>query len=245
MDLLKQLQADVVGRLASCPDFADVDIMAQEGTGEAKTTALRDRMNKVMAGVRKTNGRAGVGVLVEMPAVRIEAQSRDLPGPQPTVQIGLVICEAEHVNKGDKGTGKSAESLGFTALSLLHLFQSRQGMIFYAADDAMTAVEVDEEITASVSYQVTITTPLAVTPWAKAGAPWVSEAEGVCTIEAGPGDAVYYTIDPLAYPRAGDPAAVLYDGPFTVPPGTVSIRAAAYSYQPATVGSDVTELLLL
>jgi len=239
MDLLKQLQLDLAARLQSCPDFDHVDVVVQDGTGEKTIGVMRDRLEKIMSGARKTKGKSGLGVLVLMPVVAVKTASRDLPGPQMEIQCPIQVMENHTYNRGEKGTGISAESLAFTILSLGHHFQSRPGTLFFASETAIEPAETDAEMQADIAYQVNLGSPLGVQPFAKCATPRIVLHEGMATLLAATGTSIYYIIGNEGFPWAGDKCAVAYTVPFAVTAGQV-IRTAAYADD--AVGSDVTEL---
>lgn len=239
MDYLDQLQKDLSARMLSCPDFDHVDVSEQDATGAKKISSLRDRINRVLGGLKKTKGRAGLAVLVMKPVVRVEKNEQGLPGPQMNVHCVLQFLECHEINRGAKGTGISAENLGFTALALTHLWQSRPSTLFMAAETAMEPAEVDEEMAADIAYQVNLTTPLPTTPLNKCETPTVIVHEGMATIFAKAGERAFYTLSEDALPWQGEPTAVAYGEPFAVTSGQI-IRAASYS--DTAVGSDVFEI---
>ena len=238
MELLKDLQRDIQGRLMSCPDFACVNVLLQEGNGGKKIETLRDSLDRVLTGVTKTNGKSGLGVLIPMPEVRVESQMQGIPGPQINVRISVQIIENETINRGERGTGITAESLAFTVLALGHLFQCRATMILIADEKAIELAELDDEMAGTVAYQVNFTSPMSTQPFAKCTAPTPAWTAGTLTISGMIGADTWFTLDG-SYPRPGVQAAQLYAAPVAVPEGT-TIRAATYLTD--YTGSDISEL---
>jgi hypothetical protein len=238
MELLKDLQRDVQGRLMSCPDFAHVAVLLQEGNGGKKIETLRDTLNRVLSGLSKTNGKSGLSVLIPMPEVRVESNMQGVPGPQINVRISVQVIENETINRSDKGTGITAESLAFTILGLGHLFQCRATMILIADEKAIEAAELDDEMAGTVAYQINFTSPMSTEPYAKCTAPTLDVTSGSLSITGQSGAEHYFTLDG-SFPRPGVQAAQLYAAPVAVQAGTV-IRAATYLTE--YTGSDVTEL---
>lgn len=237
MKLLKQIQQDIEGRLMSCPEFAHVDVSIVTGNGGKVVSVLRDLLERVLTGLKLTQGRAGLSVLILMPEVRIEENMRTVPGPQIDLRCGVQVVENDEVNRGPKGTGITAESLAHTVLSLLHLWQPRAGVLLLAEREAITAAEIDEEMPATIAYQINFSTPMSTAPAARCTAPEGAYASGVMTLTGMAGADIWFTTDG-SFPRPAAQGSSLYATGVTLPVGTL-VRAACYKADIS--GSDIIE----
>lgn len=237
MQLLRQIQDDIQGRLLSCPEFAHVDVSIVTGNGGKIVSVLRDLLNRVLTGLKVTQGKAGLSVLILMPEIRIEETMRTVPGPQIDLRCGVQVIENDEVNRGTKGTGITAESLAHTVLSLLHLWQPRSGVLLLADRDAVTVADIDEEMPATIAYQVNFSTPMSTSPAARCIAPTPEYAIGSMTLTGQSGAEHWFTTDG-SFPRPAAQGSILYAGAVALPVGTF-VRAA--SYLPDVAGSDIIE----
>lgn len=237
MLLLRQIQADIEGRLLSCPEFRHVDVSVVTGNGGKNVAVLRDLLQRVLTGLKITEGKAGLSVLILMPEIRIEEAMRTVPGPQIDLRCAVQVIENDEVNQGPKGTGITAESLAHTVLSLLHLWQPRGGVLLLADKDAVTVAEIDEEMPASIAYQVNFSTPMSTAPAARCIAPTPAYEAGALTLTGQSGAEHWFTTDG-SFPRPAAQGSILYAGAVSLPVGTL-VRAA--SYLPDVAGSDVIE----
>lgn len=238
MQLLKTIQTDLQGLLMSCSDFASVDVCIQEGNGNKSVELTRDRLNRVLSGLKKTNDKAGLSMLIPMPEVRIESGMQGVPGPQVNLRMSVQVVENSSVNRSDKGTGITAESAAFTVLALGHLFQLGSGTILLADERGIEPAELDDEMTADVAYQVNFTLPMSTQPLPKTSAPVLSVNGGGELVLLGQVGAKHVVTLDGSFPWPGAPGALVYDAPF-VPAEGSRIRAA--SYAPDALGSDVVE----
>jgi hypothetical protein len=241
MQLLKSIQTDLQGLLMSCADFASVDVCIQEGNGGKSVELTRDRLNRVLSGLKKTNDKAGLSMLIPMPEVRIEAGMQGVPGPQINLRVSVQVVENAGVNRSDKGTGITAESAAFTVLALGHLFQLGSGTILLADDRGIEPAELDDEMGADVAYQVNFTVPMSTQPLPKTSAPALSVNGGGELVLLGQVGAKHVVTLDGAFPWTGARGALVYDAPFLLPAGS---RVRAASYLPDSLGSDIAELML-
>lgn len=237
MQLLADLQRDILGRLESCPEFHHVCLQVLSTNGEKGTASVRDQIENALTGITLTNGKCGLGAVIVIPEVVVEDNMRGVPGPQIALNCTVQVMENDLFNRGDQGTGITAESLAFTVLSLLHLWQPGGGIMLLAAREAIQPAEAAEDLSATNCYAVNLTAPMATQPAAKVNAPSLDVAAGVLTLSGVIGAEHWFTLDGT-FPRPMAPTAQLYTATVSVPSGAL-IRAA--SYQTDAAGSDVTE----
>jgi hypothetical protein len=184
---------------------------------------------------------AGVlpGAVIEVLMPMVKTENPNAPGPLCTVEQRFIVKENPTVNlavdenNNPLGTNLTAEMIAARLVRIMHQW-GIEGVktSWYAAPDCITP---NRDYLPLVAYDVVVYCTMQFTPLPRAATPTITEPESLtvalaCATE---GASIYYTTDASA-PWSGNPAAVLYTVPFTVPSGTV-VRFAAFA--PTYIGS--------
>ncbi|HEY3861645.1 MAG TPA: FN3 associated domain-containing protein [Verrucomicrobiae bacterium] len=219
---IESVQPDVYYKLLSEPWFADIAIF------RVRQKRLDTEVGRALAGLAGRNGKGGASIEVQMPTLK--SALPDTAGPVCTLEQRFIVKEQPSVNQGANGTGLSAERIAVNLAQTFQLFflgGALQG--FYTAPvfyEYINAAEGAPFISLAVALRATFSlTALtrAITPAASAAGQAVTLADR----QPGGGSALYYTTDG-SFPGPGNPAAILYNNPFTVAGGT-AVRTAAYN----------------
>jgi hypothetical protein len=237
----EQLQLDCFGRVSAADYFSDVEVIHDRPRSADAAILIETRIDNVLAGLNKKNGKAGAVVRVLMPA--FDVPEPEMPGPYGERIIILRSIENPMVNMGTNGSGKSAEDIADNVLAELNDFRPGPFDILYSARRAIEPVEALLK-KGQIAYDVSLRQKGGLTPVIKAAMPTIAQDEsGVALTSATDGASIYYTIDG-SYPWPGNDQAILYDAPFAVEP-PLSLRAIAYAtgFHASDVASaDITPL---
>lgn len=178
---------------------------------------------EVLAYITPRNGRFGAGIIVEKPG--FEVGHPNLPGPEGDITIELLVLEDRITNNSpSEGTGLPADQICQIIMDALHWQQWEGFGQIYCDRSAMVAAKDFQPLDA---YRVKFRLRLSRSQTAKVQQPVITETSGAITLAClTSGAQIYYTTD-SSYPGRSNPAAILYDGTFTVDVGTV-VNAAAY-----------------
>lgn len=232
--ILQQLQEDIAARLGANSAFTYVPITVVNPLDEDEATLIQTRIDEQLSGYITKAGKAGLACLVLVP--ELNARNPDLPGPQLDAEIIIRVIENPLVNRGADGVQVTPEEQAMTVLGLLHLWSPYNYAVFYAAErGALSQVQIKDRI----AWDVKMTLPLGVQPFAKTGSPQMA-ISGADVILGGPdGSQVYYTLDD-SLPTATN--GTLYEGPFTL---TASATLRAVAVKAGSADSDVRQATIL
>ena len=222
-----QLQADVAGALLSDPGLSLVNVVQYR-----KLRALSEVDASAIYAVPRS-GKAGAGVLVEMPTLEVPAPN--LPGPSGQLVVSCAVIEEPNLNmEASSGTLLAAEEVAQMVLDILHgLVIEGTGSLY--AD--RSAIKPAEEFQGLVAYRVSLRL-MSLRPQSdRVATPTITENGLNVTMACGTAGAdMYYTQDG-SFPGPGNSAAVKYTQTFAVT-GAV-LRWAAF--KAGMVGSHVGE----
>lgn len=245
---IEQIQPDLYYKLQSEPLFAPIVIFKQR---ELRTSSeIDERLANLTGDSRQaTTKKPGASITVKMPKFR--NANANAPGPLSEVILTATIkenprinIEAVDENQKQIGTGISGEQWAQNVWQIWHGF-TLQGIMqtIYAAEVKPTTEFEDLDL---LSWDVTLlgTYPLQAPLFIYT--PNVNTIGTTVTLTANLGVvpttnpqpsqvAIWYTTD-ASFPGSGNPTALPYSAPFTVPHGTI-VRWAAYA--PGYNGSDV------
>jgi hypothetical protein len=161
------------------------------------------------------NGKAGCGVLVEMPTIIVEHPAS--PGPQELLMVTCAVIEEPNLNlEPSSGTLMDAESVGRLVKKFMHGWFIRQKGELYAQRSAMTPTE---DFPGLVAYRVGGAIQLAEDIWPRLTAASVA-SPAPFTVELQPAEdaddevKIYFTTDG-SLPGSENPEAKLYEGAIT------------------------------
>ncbi|HEV2329247.1 MAG TPA: chitobiase/beta-hexosaminidase C-terminal domain-containing protein [Verrucomicrobiae bacterium] len=217
------LQEDIGFALNSDSEFANINVQLERKELYSSEVALATVWQTVKGGA------SGIGVVVAMPKVNVQAPN----GPLEFVcRQRLTVLEEPNINQTPgTGTQEFAEDVGTYLLRLLHEYSLAQDITLYANGEAMIpnrdyagirGVDVD----LFYKFSPAQLTRCATVPIAFAG-PTGDPPVYSCTLTcATMGATIYYTTDGT-FPGPANGAAQVYGNPFNVAGGT-QVRAAAY-----------------
>ena len=196
----------------------------------------------VRADGKQTKGGATIEVL--MPDMDSAIPSS--PGPNSTVNQIFLVKTMDLVNLGANGVGLSCEQIAAQIAQTFHNFftnVTRMGS-FYTAPQYYRRIhsgfQENGDLQPFVTFEVTLQADLVPDAMPQTASPTVTYENPVCAItdnQPGGGSTIYYTIDG-SFPGAGNPAALVYNGPFNVQSGA-TVSAAAYTPGSTSTGSMV------
>lgn len=235
--ILERMQSDLAFRLRSDSFFDDISI-AQERTGFTAAD-----LTEKLGVLNQSSGRAGLFVLVKMPAIDL-AENTSAPGPPLLVRLRLEVRENRNLNSSSAtGTGKSAENTILRILQALHHYEAGLdfGVIYRAADRAVTPLKPDRstigyaaDFSAVISPENISQAPRpAITLTPQGGDNYLAEITSARQLAT-----IYYSTD-RSFPASSNPDATRYTAPFPVTAGQ-HLRAATYLTD--SLGSHVAEL---
>jgi hypothetical protein len=207
---------------------ADKGVIAQDVSEGLTTYSKREGGTKV-----------GAGIIVLPPIV--DPDDAEVLGGIMNPTYTLRVLEDPTINRGSQGTGIPALSIA-RRLVMVHHFARSVGIIgmlrakkpaIVPFNDAIAPVAYEVVLVASEEYfasVIKVETP-SIAP--NGGAPVYPQAVTLACGTAGA--SIYYTIDG-SYPRAGNPAALLYAAPFNVN-AAATVRACAF--KAGLIASDV------
>jgi hypothetical protein len=226
MELIERIQPDIAAKLASEGYFSDI------GVFQIREERIQADIDKALAGLVAKAGKIGVAVEVMMPM--IVNPTVNAPGPQCVIQQLVRVKENPVLNLTNRGTGKTAESIGVKIVQVLHHFQlAGIAQTFYPSDDVMVP---NRDFLPMVTYDVKMLATFPMDSLLKCPNTGISESGGSVTLTCAlAGASIYYTTNET-FPGPGNAAAHVYAAPFAVSSGTV-VRSAAY--KAGYIGSDV------
>lgn len=214
-----QLQEDLYHLLLSAGTLADINVV------QHRRLRLAAELEISTLWQMPRNGKAGCGVLVNMPEVQVG--HANLPGPEFVTTISFSVVEEPNLNFAPGGTQLSAEEVAQRVAELLHGYAGGNwgGALFAKGAVVTPDTDFPEGL---LAYKVTLNLRLVRTQTARVATPTVSiDGENLTTLAcATAGAAIYYTLDG-SFPGSGNPAATLYSAPFTPEVGQ-ELRWAAY-----------------
>ena len=224
---LVQMQADGAGALLSDGRLGSVNVVQYR-----KLRAQSEVDASAIYAVPR-NGKAGAGVLMEMPTLVVPKPN--LPGPSGQFVVTCVALEEPNMNmEPTTGTLVSAEDIAQIVLEILHGLVIEGVGALYA--DERPIVPADE-FAGLVGYRITLRLASLRPQTERVATPTIVEQGLQVTFAcATAGAAIYYTMDG-SFPGPGNPEALRYASSFTMT-GAV-LRWAAYLA--GMVGSNVGE----
>lgn len=217
---LLQAQLDLFGVISCYPGLTNVNTVIE------RRQQLQQVVDRQTIYSTKRNGRAGAGILVELPLAK--NRRPNVSGPVLDWMFPITFVEVPGINNvADTGTNISAEDGMQMVLEAVHEH----------ADDLLGTFQAEgfDSITdfpGCVVYRATFkvigkNNP-AVTP--RTGTVTVTFSGGNCTLACAndPTADIYYTLDGSFPASIGGGTSTLYAGPFAVATGQV-VRAAAWA----------------
>jgi hypothetical protein len=243
---IESVQPDVFFKLASEPYFYPVTLL------NIREKRLDTEVLNSLKGIGITSASANknirpgtkAGATIEVLFPTLLQPLEDTPGPVCTLQQKFLVKTQETINQGANGTGLSVEQIAVNLAQLFQLFflgNSIQG--FYASGDFYEYVILDRD-QPFICVAVTLKATFSLAALARQVSPAYADVNiaGTDTVtltdrQPGGGSAIFYTADG-SFPGPGNPAAIPYSGPFTVPSGTI-VRAAAYAQTRSPSGAPI------
>jgi len=214
-----QLQDDLLQVLLSSDTLANVNIVSYY------KLRLQEEINYSAVCLTPRNGRAGCGVVIEVPT--FEVNSPNVTGPIGDIVHSLVVVEEPTMNhEPTNGTLLTAYQVAQILLDVLHQWSNGGSGQVYAAARAIADEPAFQPGLLALRVQVKQKEVRAQTP--RCAQPIVSETTGFVTLAcATPGATMYYTLDGTA-PAPSNPGAQKYVAPFQTQSGQ-TIRYAAWA----------------
>lgn len=216
-----QLQEDLTQALLSATQLANINIV------QLRKLRLQSEVDSAVIYTKQRNGKAGCGILVEMPTG--EVKKPNVPGPELTLVCSFLVVEQPMINLNPTtGTQMTAEEALQNVLDIFHQWQVDDMGAFYAAPKPFEPVDATP---GTVAYRVRFTLASPKQPTVRLTQPSIAENALEITLANSadnPDAAIYYTTDG-SYPAKTEvnPGSTLYTVPFTVNSGD-TIRWAAY-----------------
>ena len=237
---IEQIQPDLYYKLLSEQVFAPIVIFKERE--ERTSSQIDERLANVTGDSRQGQQKLpGASITVKMP--QFASFNSNAPGPFGEVVVTLVVKENPRINiEATGGTGISAEQWAQNILQTLHDFYV-QGTceIIYAVS---VTPNKEFEYLNLLAYNVVLRAAYPLDFPARCPMPTentvgqtVTLIPGICPgVLPPPNPVIYYTTDG-SFPGSGNPNAVIYTAPFTVPNPTV-VRWAEYAagFQGSAVG---------
>jgi len=222
-----QLQTDFAHALRGDDWLRNVNIVTRHDLNNPDTLKLlpdKTLAAEVLCYITPRNGRKGCGVIVEVPEVSVA--SGNLPGPEFDLTLTCLILEDPMTNLGPAtGTLKPADQVAQRILEVGHGWRVEPYGEFFARGASLREA-ADFEPLRAFRCQLNLKLPRTQTTRVALAESSISEDANVITLTVPDGAQIYYTLD-ATFPGPGNPAATIYDGPFTATAATV-IRWAAY-----------------
>ena len=241
MNDLVQLQTDLTQGLLAEPALQFINVV------QYRKLRLQSEIDWSAVYARPRNGRAGCGVLVEMPA--FEVWHPNVPGPVGNLVLSCVVLEEPNLNNDPAtGTGLSAEAVSQFILNSSHQWEIGGAGVLSAVREAIRGLWRTEDLRSAlaksslrdaiwdalrfeglVAYRVKLSLQAAPPLTPRVAAPLASVTGGQLNLACATANAqLYYTLDGT-FPGAANPTAALYTSPLPVPPSGTLLRAAAYA----------------
>jgi hypothetical protein len=213
-----QLQADIYHLLLSADTLADVNVV------QFRKLRIDSQADVSTLWQMPRNGKAGIGILVEMPEV--ETAHANLPGPEFVTSLPLSVVEEPNLNFAPGGSYLSAEEVAQRVAELLHGYQGGAWGGQLHAKGAIVSPDATWP-EGLLAYKVTLHLRLTRDQVARVATPTAAAVGTTVTLACDTaGAALYYTLDG-SFPGAGNPAALPYSAPFAATVGQ-TLRFAAY-----------------
>ena len=246
---LVQIQEDLARGLLSEPALECINIV------EYRKLRLQSELDWSAVYTTPRQGRAGCGVVVEMPA--FEVLHPGLPGPVGNLVLSCVVVEEPNLNlEPATGTGLSAEAVAQFVLESSHQWEIGGVGVVCAVKEAIRGLWRTEDPRGMVgqsslrevvwdaqryhglvAYRVKLQMQAAGVPQPRVATPIV-QADGttIALSCATAGAEIYYTLDG-GFPGPGNGRAVKYAGPVEF----TGCRLRCAAYRPGWVRSGVGE----
>ncbi len=225
-----QLQEDLTQVLLSVPQLDRINVV------QLRKLRLQNVVDAAVIYTKARNGRAGCGILVEMPAAGV--RKPNVPGPELNLICSFLVMEQPSINLNPlTGTQMTAEDVVQHILDILHQWQVDDLGAFYAAPKPFEPVESEPGV---ISYRVRLDLINPREQTARTVQPIILEESGVISFSGfAIGAKVFYTIDG-SFPGLSNPARMEFATPFSAEVGT-KIRWASYidDNNPSDIGSAV------
>lgn len=229
-DHIQNLQDDVWAVLSADPGFEFVPVfrsrtpLAKDENGQpipGTSTMIDDDIDAALSGIQLKGGKCGIAVIVMLPDVK--PVSEDSIGPSLEMMLIVRIVENRLFNEGATGTGITASRLALHTVQVLNR-RSVRGSTILRPDPQKMIDEIplpdDQKV-----HEVKMLCTQAADRISKVRPPQVAKNAGEITLStATAGAAIYYTLDG-SWPLPS--TATLYDGPFTLEPGSHALRVVA------------------
>lgn len=231
-DYIQELHDDIFGALSAdaglyyVPVYQSRTPLQRDGDGNpivGQSAQIEEQIKSALAGLEKKNGKAGLAVVVMLPDV--EGESVNSAAPAMKLIAKVRIIENRMTNEGAEGTGVTSSKLSTHVLQVLNRRSFRGRNALYPDLKRMineAPLPNDERC-----HEVTLIQTVSPEMLGKVTAPTISEDGGQIALACvTAGASIYYTLDG-SFPGSGNASAILYEAPFSLEPGTHSMRLAA------------------
>lgn len=226
------LESDIYYGLLSWDNISNINVVQQ------RKQRLQNEMDWATIYETPRKNASGIGILVEMPTVRM-SNNLSGPGPQTELLISVLVVECPPINLNpETGTGTDAESVGFLLLPFFHQWLIEGQGEIYPMDTPMAPAR--DIPNGCIGYRIAFKmqhSPLFITRVTQPSITIDINSNVTLTDISGlPAVDVYYTLD-QSTPCAANTSAVKYVGPFSTNLGDV-VRWQAWSvgYTPSAIG---------
>ena len=241
MNDMVQLQEDLTQGLLAEPGLRLINVV------QYRKLRLQSEIDWSTVYTTPRNGRAGCGILVEMPA--FEVLHPNVSGPVGNLVLSCVALEEPNLNYGPgRGTRMSAEAVSKFILDSSHQWEIGGAGVMSAVREAIRGLWRTEDLRGVmgqgtlrdaiwdaqrfeglVAYRVKLQMQAAATPVGRVSQPVAQvQPSGVSLSCATRGAEIYYALGG-SFPGPGNPLALQYGAPFAAPPAGAILRAAAYA----------------
>jgi hypothetical protein len=226
MNSFVQLQYDLEQMLLSADALTNTNVVAY------RKLRLQSEIDWSSIWTNPRNGRAGCGVLVEMPA--FEVQSPNVQGPIGDLVLSCAVIEEPNLNyEPTGGTLLSAEQVCQIILDQAHQWAVVGSGVLYAD---VRAIADAPEFQGLLAYRVRLKLKQSRVQTQRVALPTVSESALTVTLAcATPGAAIYYTQDG-SFPGPSNPGATQYQAPFQQTGQTLRYCAFCLGFVQSAVG---------
>ena len=248
---LVRLQEDLAQGLLSEPALACIQIVSY------RKLRLRSEIDWSAVYTTPRQGRAGCGVVVEMPS--FEVLHPGVPGPVGNLVLSFVVVEEPNLNlEPATGTGLSAETVAQFILDSSHQWEIGGVGVMSAVKEAIRGLWRTEDVRGMVgqsslrevvwdaqryhglvAYRVKLQMQAAGVPLPRVATPIAQASGAVITLScATEGADIYYTLD-AGFPGPGNEGAVKYQGPFAATGARLRYAAYQAGWLRSHVGEDL------
>ena len=240
-DIIPTLQPMIAAKLNSEPFFSQIAIFAIEEKD------ITSQISSALAGwggnvQGQTGKKAGATIEILMP--EFSSHLPDSPGPTTVIEQRFWVKTNKTVNFGANGVGIKPEAIAGRIAQSFHKFSfgdKKRMNGFYTPPDFYRRLHPGYEPTGDlkpiVCIEVTLNALLQPDELPQTMQPTISSPAQTFTLadtQPGGGSALYYAVGYGQFPGPGNPAAIRYAAPVTVPSGAIVNFAA---YNPPNVGS--------